>query len=158
MDSKKISLEMSLSRQEAVKYLESLVEDLKGGAIALEQAERRLSLAVPENLDLEIEAKVKKGRAKFSIEFSFKDTTQVEQDLELNIRADQVQDVPAPEPQTVDLEAAKKAVQATAEAAQKATSPYAAGGRAVFPKKPAAGNSTASAQKKTTAKKTGKSS
>lgn len=154
MDGKKISLEMHSSRQEVVEYLEGLAEGLRAGTLALEQDERRLALAVPENLDMEIEAKVKKGKAKFSIELSWRDASQAERDLELSISA---ADGEASAPQSLDLEVARKAAQATAEAAQKATSPYAAGGRAVFPKKPSAGQSSSDA-KKAAAKKTGKSS
>jgi len=135
MESKKISLEMDLTREQAIAYLEGIVEALKAGTLEVEQAERKMRLSVPDFLELEVEAKVKKGKAKFGIELSWRDGLSLAEEDELGEKA--VQE-PQIEPKNSNLDVARRAVQATAEAAEKATSPMASGGRTVFPKKPAA--------------------
>ncbi|MBF0509720.1 MAG: amphi-Trp domain-containing protein [Deltaproteobacteria bacterium] len=71
MDKPKIELKNSMGRNEVITYLEGLVEGFKAGKIVLVQGDQILEMTVPEVVQVEVEAKQKKDKAKFALELTW---------------------------------------------------------------------------------------
>ncbi|MBF0551318.1 MAG: amphi-Trp domain-containing protein [Deltaproteobacteria bacterium] len=71
MDKPKIELKNSMGRSEVIAYLEGLVEGFKAGKIVLEQGAQVLEMTVPEVVQVEVEARQKKDKAKFALELTW---------------------------------------------------------------------------------------
>ncbi|MBF0508830.1 MAG: amphi-Trp domain-containing protein [Deltaproteobacteria bacterium] len=71
MDKPKIELKNTMGRNEVITYLEGLVEGFKAGKIVLEQGYQILEMTVPEVVQVEVEAKQKKDKAKFALELTW---------------------------------------------------------------------------------------
>lgn len=82
---KEVSFEKMMGADEAVSYLEELVGSFKERKIVIEQGEQVLSLSVPETVEIEVEARKKKGKEKLSIEFSWRFPEEAEPDEPLKI-------------------------------------------------------------------------
>jgi amphi-Trp domain-containing protein len=76
MSKQSVSLEKTMGLQEAIIYLEELVTSLKVGRIEVIEGEKRVILCPPSILDVEVEAKVKKDKQKFSLELSWKNQSE----------------------------------------------------------------------------------
>lgn len=72
MSDNSIELRKVIEIQNAVEYLEALAAGLKAGNIVVEQGERKLTLNPPPIVELQIEAKQKKAKAKFVMELQWK--------------------------------------------------------------------------------------
>ncbi|BBD07077.1 amphi-Trp domain-containing protein [Desulfovibrio ferrophilus] len=68
MGKDKISLKAVQGRAQAAEYLEEFAKSLRAGKILIEQDEDSLMLCPPDVVDLEVQAKSKKGSQKFSLE------------------------------------------------------------------------------------------
>lgn len=71
MDKEKISLEQTLALEDAVAYLEDLAAGLRAGRLLIAQGDRSMELTPPDSVDIEVEARQKKGKVKFSLELEW---------------------------------------------------------------------------------------
>jgi amphi-Trp domain-containing protein len=67
----KIAVEEMMETSNVVAYLEGLVKGFKEGKIVIERGGESLTMIPPAWVDVEVEAKQKKGKAKFSLELSW---------------------------------------------------------------------------------------
>lgn len=67
----KILVEEMMETSNVVAFLEGLVKGFKEGKIVVEKGVESLTLVPPAWVDVEVEAKQKKGKAKFSLELSW---------------------------------------------------------------------------------------
>jgi len=67
----KLMVEEVMAVSNVVGYLEGLVKGFKEGKIVVEKGCESLVLTLPEFVDVEVEAKLKKGKAKFGLELSW---------------------------------------------------------------------------------------
>jgi amphi-Trp domain-containing protein len=71
MDKQKIEMRQEMDVNGAIAYLESFIAELKAGRLVLAQDGESLTLVPAEVIELEIEAKRKKDKEKFSLEISW---------------------------------------------------------------------------------------
>jgi amphi-Trp domain-containing protein len=76
MEKTKLTVTQSLEFTEATAYLEALLQSFKTGTILVSQGEDSLELTPAPIVDVEVEAKVKKGRQKFSLELEWEETAE----------------------------------------------------------------------------------
>lgn len=67
----KIQNKNSMDLKEVITYLEELTKGFKQGKIVVQQGEEFISLLPPESVQVEVEAKQKEGKEKFSLELSW---------------------------------------------------------------------------------------
>ena len=72
MSEQSIELKKVMELSNVVEYLEALVEGLKAGKVVVEKGGKYISLSPPSVMEVEIEAKQKKEKAKFALELSWK--------------------------------------------------------------------------------------
>lgn len=72
MSDQSIELKKVMELTHVVDYLEALVEGLKAGKVVVEKGGKYISLNPPSVMEVEIEAKQKKEKAKFALELSWK--------------------------------------------------------------------------------------
>ena len=72
MGEQSVELKKVMELSNVVEYLEALVEGLKAGKVVVEKGGKYISLSPPSVMEVEIEAKQKKEKAKFSLELSWK--------------------------------------------------------------------------------------
>lgn len=72
MEVNKISDKRFLEVKEVIAYLEALVAGFRSGKIVVEQAEQFVSLHPPELVEVEVAAKIKKNKSKFSLELAWR--------------------------------------------------------------------------------------
>ena len=75
MGEQSIELKKVMELPNVVEYLEALVEGLKAGKVVVEKGGKYISLNPPSVMEVEIEAKQKKDKAKFALELSWKSGT-----------------------------------------------------------------------------------
>lgn len=73
MEKQKIGVKMNLPYTEAVAYLEDLLKSLKAGTIVVESGGDHVTMKPGDNVVIEVEAKVKKGKQKFGLEIGWTD-------------------------------------------------------------------------------------
>lgn len=71
MEKNKVKFKQVISRDEAVTYLEDMLDSLKSGSLVVQRDDDQLVLKPSERLEVEVEAKVKKHKRKFSLELSW---------------------------------------------------------------------------------------
>lgn len=71
METNKISTKQSLQLKDATAYLEALVASFRAGKIVVEKDGDFLTMIPAEHVEIEISAKTKKGKGKFSMELSW---------------------------------------------------------------------------------------
>ncbi|MBF0100792.1 MAG: amphi-Trp domain-containing protein [Desulfobacterales bacterium] len=69
---KEIEMEKEMQKSEVIDYLESIVDGLKLGKIVVQQGQEVVSLCPSDTLKVEVEAKQKKGKEKFSFKMEWK--------------------------------------------------------------------------------------
>lgn len=69
----KLEFKQALEYKEAASYLEDLVTSFKSGKIVVQKGEEVISLSPSGTVEIEIEARVKKEKGKFSMEISWKE-------------------------------------------------------------------------------------
>ncbi|MFO7816574.1 MAG: amphi-Trp domain-containing protein [Thermodesulfobacteriota bacterium] len=67
----KIQNKAAMTLNEAISYLEELSKGFKQGKIVVQQGEEFITLLPPENVQVEVEAKQKHSKEKFSLELSW---------------------------------------------------------------------------------------
>jgi amphi-Trp domain-containing protein len=80
-----VEFKRTMESSQLISYLEALTESLKSGKLVLEQGDRFVSLAPPSLLEVEVSATQKEDKAKFSMEVSWKRTTERTGEEELRI-------------------------------------------------------------------------
>ena len=93
MNKDKISVKGVRKLDEAAAYLEAFARSLRSGRILVEQGGESLTLCPPEALEVDVQARSKKGKQKFSLELCW---TESEHGEEMGI-------TPAPDPAAVPL-------------------------------------------------------
>lgn len=73
MEKQKIGVKMNLPYKEAVSYLEDLLKSLKSGTVVVESGDDHVTIKPSENVVIEVEAKIKKGKQKFGLEIEWTD-------------------------------------------------------------------------------------
>ncbi len=73
MEKTKISVEQTMAYEDAVAYLEDILASFKSKKIVVQRGEEFLAMIPPETVDVELSAKMKKGKAKLSLELSWRD-------------------------------------------------------------------------------------
>ncbi|WP_022661567.1 amphi-Trp domain-containing protein [Paucidesulfovibrio longus] len=71
MDKNKIEVKQVMAYEDALGYLEALVKGFREGRIVVRRGEEFLTLTPPENVEIEVSAKQKKNKEKFSLELSW---------------------------------------------------------------------------------------
>lgn len=71
MDKSKIAMKQVLAYNDAVGYLEALLKSFREGRIVVRKGEEFVTLTPPENVEIEVSAKQKKDKEKFSLELSW---------------------------------------------------------------------------------------
>ncbi|WP_419787154.1 amphi-Trp domain-containing protein [Pseudodesulfovibrio sp.] len=95
MEKQKIGVKMNVSYKEAVAYLKALVESLESGKIVVKNGEEHVTLTPQEQVAIEVEAKTKKDKQKFSLEISW--TEQAAADLKISDKEPEPVALAAPE-------------------------------------------------------------
>jgi len=72
MEKKTVSLKGNIELEKVITYLEGIVKSMKDGQICLIQGTEYVTLNPPPFVDLSMEAEVKKGKSKLSIELGWK--------------------------------------------------------------------------------------
>ena len=76
--SKKIKVEGVMSLNQAVSYLEDVITSLKEGSIRVEAGEEAMTLTPQDLVDFEMGLAQKKGKEKFELEISWKNSGQLD--------------------------------------------------------------------------------
>jgi amphi-Trp domain-containing protein len=71
MSKKEINLNVILNKDEIIQYLESLAQNLKSEKLVIEKGNQFLSLTPSAQIEINVEAKQKKGKEKLRIELSW---------------------------------------------------------------------------------------
>ncbi|WP_018123481.1 amphi-Trp domain-containing protein [Desulfovibrio oxyclinae] len=103
MEKSKVKIKQVLSREEVVTYLEDLLDGLKSGSIVVSRDDEQVALEPAERMNVEVEAKVKKDKRKFSLELSWYDDQ--ESDVSISSEEEESGDV-----ETVPAEAYEDAL------------------------------------------------
>ncbi|WP_051294735.1 amphi-Trp domain-containing protein [Maridesulfovibrio bastinii] len=69
----KLEFKQTLEFKEAVSYLEALLESFKSGTIVVQKGAEAITLTPSETIEIEIKARDKKDKGKFSMEISWKE-------------------------------------------------------------------------------------
>ncbi|MBF0275370.1 MAG: amphi-Trp domain-containing protein [Nitrospinae bacterium] len=72
MEKKTVSLRGNIELEKVITYLEGIVKSMKDGQICLIQGTEYVTLNPPPYVDLGMEAEVKKGKSKLTIEIGWK--------------------------------------------------------------------------------------
>lgn len=72
MEKQKISLNTRLLCADAAGFVEALADGLKERCLKIQKGDETLVLTPPEAVDVEVEAKIREGRGKFSLEISWR--------------------------------------------------------------------------------------
>jgi len=72
MDKDKIELKTTMESAAVAEYLTALAKGFKNGVITVEKGEERLTFFPVETAEVEVEARVKKDKARFSLEVSWR--------------------------------------------------------------------------------------
>jgi len=112
----KIQNKAAMTLNEAISYLEELSRGFKEGKIVVQQGEEFITLLPPENIQVEVEAKQKHSKEKFSLELSWVPTGSMDSEDRIKITQEE------PEPKESSLEScATNAQPKTAEIQESAT-------------------------------------
>lgn len=149
MQKQKLQIKMSVGYDEAVAYMEDLLKSLKQGKVVLQKGEEFVSMTPSDQVFIEVGAKAKKDRKKFSFEISWTECDDSDMKITHNdpipipdtVPAEKAESAPpATKPEsTVPAKAlAQKSAKAPAKAGSgKKTAPKKAAGKKAPPKKPA---------------------
>lgn len=77
----KLEFKQKLEYKEAVSYLEALLESFKSGTIVVSKGDEVINLTPSSEVEIEIEARNKKDKGKFSMEISWKGPEECDQPL-----------------------------------------------------------------------------
>lgn len=128
MEKQKIGVKMNLPYAEAVSYLEDLLKSLKSGTVVVQSGDDHVTMKPGDNVTVEVEAKVKKGRQKFALEIEWAENGPG--DLTITDKE------PEPAPESTSKPTTEPAEKPAAPVAQKPASPAPA--KKAAPRKPAA--------------------
>ncbi|GAB7023114.1 amphi-Trp domain-containing protein [Salidesulfovibrio brasiliensis] len=157
MEKQKLDVKITLPYQEAIDYLEDMLKSLKDGKVVVQKGTEYVSMTPGETVTMELGAKTKKNKQKFSFEISWTDDG--EGDLVISGKepvfaaqetsGESVKDAPAEDSAKAKPEAATPEEGKEDKKQSSPAAPAKAAPKAVANKEPAK-----SAPKKTAAKKT----
>ncbi len=87
MDKDKLAYRQIMTAAEAVTYLEGLIQGFKAGSVLVSQGEDSLALAPGQDIEVEVEARRKKDKERFSLEFSWRVAPEIDAAAKLNVGA-----------------------------------------------------------------------
>ncbi len=73
MTKNKVEAKGNVELDRAIGYLEDILEGMKSGRIVVRQGDRTVTFHPVESVEMEIEAKEKDGKQKFSVEMTWKE-------------------------------------------------------------------------------------
>lgn len=76
METNKVTLKQMMETKAAVTLLEDLLKSLKDGKVVVQQGEDYVDLQTPEMIDVKVEAKLKKDKAKFNLALSWRNLSE----------------------------------------------------------------------------------
>lgn len=97
-DKHEVSFDGTMQRDQAVEYLEALIQTLREGILHIEANGQQVTLHPTDVVTLEIEGSAKEDKEKFSIKLAWRKDAVAEKDPGLRISA--VEPEPAPEAAT----------------------------------------------------------
>lgn len=100
-DNQKVSLKQHMATEDAIRYLEDLVQAYKDGKIVVEQGENVVSIEPGADVAVEVGAKQKDGKAKFSLELAWR-TPQGGEGEEVRISSEEPEPAPQEEKKEED--------------------------------------------------------
>lgn len=103
MSKKQVTQQGLMATDEVIAYLESLVSSFKEGKVVVQQGEQFVSMNPPEQVSVEVEAKQKEGKEKFSLELSWKNVEQPAENEKVKISSKEPE-MPAAEEQPIEGE------------------------------------------------------
>jgi amphi-Trp domain-containing protein len=115
MSKKQVTQQGLMATDEVIAYLESLVSSFKEGKVVVQQGEQFVSMNPPEQVSVEVEAKQKEGKEKFSLELSWRNVEQPAESEKVKISSKEPE-MPAAEEQPIEGEKAESAEQEESEA------------------------------------------
>lgn len=161
MEKQKLDVKITLPYQEAIDYLEDMLKSLKDGKVVVQKGTEYVSMTPGETVTMELGAKTKKNKQKFSFEISWTDDG--EGDLVISGKepvfaaqettGESVKDAPAEDSAKAEPEAATPEEGKADKKQSSPAAPAKATPKAVAKKEPAK-TPAKSAPKKTAAKKT----
>ena len=115
MDTDKIELKAVMNIAQVAEYLTGLAKGLKAGSVVVEQEGQCLTLPGADTVEVEVEARLKKDKAKFSVEISWRLALEKDEtpDLKVGAAAEHKKDAPKAEAPKI---IAKPEAKPTAEA------------------------------------------
>ncbi|GEM_PF-462926 len=160
MQKEKLEVKLSLSYKEAIAYIEDLLKSLNSGKIIVQKDDDFVAMSPPEQVMVELGAKVKKGKHKFSFEMAWAalesggcvKITDKEPEARPDVPAKKEDTVPATK-KTASVVAKETAPPAKKAAPKKPAAKKTAAKKAAAKKSPAKKPVTKPATKKTAAKK-----
>lgn len=88
MDKDKIEMKAVMENAAVADYLEALAKGFRSGVITVEKGEERLTLIPVDSAEVEVEARVKKDKARFSLEVSWRVAREQDDPSALRISAE----------------------------------------------------------------------
>lgn len=104
MKKDKITQHQRAKREEVAGYLEDLVNSLRSGKIVVEQNGHFVSLSLPELLEIEMEARQKKGKGAIALEISWKEPEVPEEAATIKISSEEPEHSEEEAPEAPDQE------------------------------------------------------
>ncbi len=89
MKASKINHHQRMKREDLASYLQDLTESIRTGKIVIERNGQFVSLAPPDTVSVELEAKMKKDKGEISIEISWKKSLEEPLAAPLSISSDE---------------------------------------------------------------------
>lgn len=83
-----IELKCFMNTTEVITWLESLVESFRAGRVVLTHGKQSLVLTPPEQVEVEVEARQKKGKSRFLLELSWKESEEVQSPQDFSISSE----------------------------------------------------------------------
>ncbi len=125
-----ISVKGSMDFKSVATFLDDLVRSFKDKTVVVQRGDEFVTLKPTDNIDLELEAVMKKGKQKLTLELAWREEAEIQEEVSFQVSSKE----PEPKPQpTAEAEVscatvcadtpedAKKAMEAAAEATSKST-------------------------------------
>ena len=121
MSKKQVTQQGLMATDEIIEYLESLVSSFKAGKIVVQQGEQFVSMTPPEQVSVEVEAKQKEGKGKFSLELSWRHVEQPQEGEKITISSEEPE---IPAAQQTEETASEEATESSESSEEESSSPF----------------------------------
>ncbi|MFW5734720.1 MAG: amphi-Trp domain-containing protein [Oceanidesulfovibrio sp.] len=119
-----ISVKGTMDFNSVTTFLEDLVKSFKEQQVVVQRGDEYVTLVPTDSIDLELEAAVKKGKQKLTVELAWREAVQPEEEVTFRVTSKEPEPRPVPIGEVVcatvcadNPENAKKAMESAAEAA-----------------------------------------